>query len=54
MLETTKTRQKWLFVRRFDVAGVHPDNKRPGGFTQVPYFIGTGVGIPHAVISVFV
>lgn len=28
---------------RFDVAGVHPDNKKPGGYTQVPYFIGTGV-----------
>ena len=32
-----------MFVFRFDVAGVHPDNKRPGGYTQVPYFIGTGV-----------
>ena len=52
VLETTKTRHKWLFFRRFDVAGVHPDNKKPGAYTQVPYFIGTGVCILHVIISV--
>ncbi|KAK2184735.1 hypothetical protein NP493_255g04008 [Ridgeia piscesae] len=30
---------------RFDVAGVHPDNKKPGAYTQVPYFIGTGTAL---------